>query len=170
MIHNKGKFLLGLGPLALVMLLSGSLLTLPAYAVTRQVNNGVACSDVTGNPYCTIGAAVAAANAGDTIHVYSGNYAETVTLDGPCDLDDSITVQVEAAPDSDGDPTPSPPTPTPTPPSPPTPTPPSPSPPIPVGGIIVPVSRLELLAPWVGLAALAALAALTVALIRRPRA
>ena len=162
MIHNKGKFLSGLGPLALVMLLSGSLLTLPAYAVTRQVNNGVACSDVTGNPYCTIGAAVAAANAGDTIDVYSGNYAETVTLDGSCDLDDSITVQVEAAPDSDGDPTPSPPTPTPTPPS--------PSPPIPVGGIIVPVSRLELLAPWVRLAALAALAALTVALIRRRRA
>ena len=80
MIHNKGKFLLGLGLLALVMLLSGSLLTLPAYAVTLQVNNGVTCSDVTGNPYCTIGAAVAAANAGDTIEVFSGNYAESVDL------------------------------------------------------------------------------------------
>ncbi len=37
------------------------------------------------------------------------------------------------------------------------------------GGIIVPVNRLELLAPWMGLAALAGLAALTVALVRRRR-
>jgi len=80
MIHNKSKLLLRLGLLALVMLLSGSLLTFPAYAVTLQVNNGVTCSDVTGNPYCTIGAAVAAANAGDTIEVFSGNYAESVDL------------------------------------------------------------------------------------------
>jgi hypothetical protein len=40
-------------------------------------------------------------------------------------------------------------------------------PPEPVGGIIVPVSRLGLLAPWLGLAALASLAALTVTLVRR---
>jgi hypothetical protein len=37
----------------------------------------------------------------------------------------------------------------------------------PVGGIVVPVNRLELLSPWLSLAALASLAALTVALVRR---
>ena len=42
--------------------------------------------------------------------------------------------------------------------------PPTPTP-IPVGGVIVPVNRLELLAPWVGLIALAFLTALTVALV-----
>jgi hypothetical protein len=42
-------------------------------------------------------------------------------------------------------------------------------PPIPVGGIVVPVNRLELLSPWIGLAALASLTALTVALVRRRR-
>jgi hypothetical protein len=41
------------------------------------------------------------------------------------------------------------------------------APPAPVGGIVVPVSRFELLAPWLGLAALVSLAALTVALVRR---
>jgi len=100
----------------------------------------------------------------------------TVTLDGPCLLDDSITVQVGPALDTDNDgipddqdncpntynpnqedadgdglgdvcdPTPYP---------------------VPVGGVIVPVSRLELLAPWLELATLAALAALGVALARR---
>ena len=39
----------------------------------------------------------------------------------------------------------------------------------PVGGYVVPVSRLGLLAPWMGLAALASLAAFTVALLRRRR-
>ena len=38
--------------------------------------------------------------------------------------------------------------------------------PIPVGDIIVPVSRLELLAPWLGLVAIASLAAFIVALRR----
>ena len=38
---------------------------------------------------------------------------------------------------------------------------------LPVGGIAVPVNRLELLGPWVGLVALASLAALAVALVRR---
>ena len=38
---------------------------------------------------------------------------------------------------------------------------------VPVGGIMVPVSRLELLAPWLGLVALASLAALTVVVVRR---
>ena len=40
---------------------------------------------------------------------------------------------------------------------------------LPVGGIVVPVNRLGLLAPWAGLAALASLAALTVALVRKRR-
>jgi hypothetical protein len=39
----------------------------------------------------------------------------------------------------------------------------------PVGGIVVPVDKLGLLAPWMGLAALASLAALTVAVVRRRR-
>jgi uncharacterized protein (TIGR03382 family) len=38
---------------------------------------------------------------------------------------------------------------------------------MPVGGLIVPVDRLEILTPQIGLAALASLAALTVALVRR---
>lgn len=40
-------------------------------------------------------------------------------------------------------------------------------PPVPVGGIAVPVSKLGLVAPWLGLAALASLAVLTIALVRR---
>ena len=39
----------------------------------------------------------------------------------------------------------------------------------PVGGVIVPVNRLELLAPWMGLVILAGLAALGVTLARRRR-
>ncbi len=42
-------------------------------------------------------------------------------------------------------------------------------PPALVGGIVAPVNKLELLAPWLGLAALASLAAVTVALARRRR-
>ncbi len=42
-------------------------------------------------------------------------------------------------------------------------------PPEPVGGIAVPVNRLGLLAPWLGLAALAAVVALGVVLVRRRR-
>ena len=41
--------------------------------------------------------------------------------------------------------------------------------PAPIGGIIVPVNRLGLLAPWLGMAALGSLAVLMVALIRRRR-
>ena len=40
---------------------------------------------------------------------------------------------------------------------------------LPVGGIAVPVNKLGLVAPWMGLAALASFAALTVALVRRRR-
>ena len=39
----------------------------------------------------------------------------------------------------------------------------------PVGGIVVPVNKLGLLAPWLGLAALASFATLGVALVRRRR-
>jgi hypothetical protein len=41
--------------------------------------------------------------------------------------------------------------------------------PMPVGGVIVPVNKLELLAPWMGLAALASLATLAAAMARRRR-
>ncbi len=58
-------------------------------------------------------------------------------------------------------------TPTATPTTTPTPTP-GPTP-VPVGGTIVPVNKLELLAPWLGLAAAVFLSALTVALVRRPK-
>ena len=43
------------------------------------------------------------------------------------------------------------------------------TPPVPIGGIVVPVNKLGLVAPWLGLVALASLAALTVALVRRRR-
>ena len=39
----------------------------------------------------------------------------------------------------------------------------------PVGGVVVPVNRLGLVAPWMGLAALASLAALGAVLVRRRR-
>ena len=42
-------------------------------------------------------------------------------------------------------------------------------PPVPVGGIVVPVNKLGLLVPWLGLAALAGLAALGVVVVRRRR-
>ena len=38
---------------------------------------------------------------------------------------------------------------------------------MPVGGIVVPVNRLGLLAPWMGLVTLAGLAALGVVLVKR---
>jgi hypothetical protein len=41
--------------------------------------------------------------------------------------------------------------------------------PLPIGGIVVPVNKLGLVAPWMGLATLAGLAALGVALVRRRR-
>jgi len=40
----------------------------------------------------------------------------------------------------------------------------------PIGGVVVPVDKLKLLSPWLGLAALISLAALTVALARRRKA
>ena len=40
---------------------------------------------------------------------------------------------------------------------------------VPIGGIAVPVNKSELLAPWAGLAALASLTTLTIALVRRRR-
>ena len=62
----------------------------------------------------------------------------TVTLDGPCLLDDSTTVQAESGP-----------------------------PPRPVGGVIVPVNRLELLAPWLGILGLVALVGVAGLVFRR---
>jgi len=46
----------------------------------------------------------------------------------------------------------------------------APLPPKPVGGVIVPVSKVELLAPWVGMVAIALLAALGVGLVRTRKA
>ena len=40
---------------------------------------------------------------------------------------------------------------------------------LPVGGIVVPVNKLGLVVPWMGLVALVSLATLTVALVRRRR-
>jgi hypothetical protein len=37
----------------------------------------------------------------------------------------------------------------------------------PVGGIVVPVSKVGLVVPWMGLAALVSFAALTIAVVRR---
>ena len=39
----------------------------------------------------------------------------------------------------------------------------------PIGGIVAPVNKLELVAPWMGLVALVSLATLTVAVVRRRR-
>ena len=51
--------------------LVGALLafTLPASAATLKVDNRPGCSDLTGDPYCTISAAITAAVAGDKIKV-----------------------------------------------------------------------------------------------------
>ena len=45
-----------------------------------------------------------------------------------------------------------------------------PRPPVVVGGYVVPVNKLEILAPWLALVAMASFAALTVALVKRRRA
>ncbi len=51
-----------------------------AIATTRNVNNSVVCSDVTGAPYCTINAAVIAATtvSGDTIQIGPGTYSNAI--------------------------------------------------------------------------------------------
>jgi len=52
-----------------------------AQAAILQVNNGGTCSDATGSPsYCTIGAAVTAANANDTVQVAAGTYNITTAI------------------------------------------------------------------------------------------
>ena len=75
------KSLVVVGVLALVVPLLLAFAA-PVLAATRQVNNGVACSDATGNPYCTIQAAVDDAGASDVINVYPGTYNESVDLGG----------------------------------------------------------------------------------------
>jgi hypothetical protein len=57
-----------------------------ALAATRTVDNSGVCSDVSGMPYCTIQAAVAAAGANDTIQVAAGTYAAPITIDKPLTL------------------------------------------------------------------------------------
>ena len=61
------------------------------------------CETGPGTPYCTIGAAVNAANAGDTINVFPGTYAESVDLGTMAVPDDITLVTVDAS----GTPTPS---------------------------------------------------------------
>ena len=51
-----------------------------ARAATLEVNNSIPCSNTTGAPYCTIGAAVGQAVAGDIISVATGTYTEQVTI------------------------------------------------------------------------------------------
>jgi uncharacterized repeat protein (TIGR01451 family) len=50
----------------------------PAMSATRNVSGAAGCSDTTGNPYCTINAAILAASAGDTIQIAAGTYAGTI--------------------------------------------------------------------------------------------
>lgn len=52
----------------------------PAQAAILNVAKGGSCSNTTGNPYCTISAAVANAVAGDTVVVAAGSYGERVAL------------------------------------------------------------------------------------------
>jgi hypothetical protein len=50
----------------------------PAVCATRNVSSAAGCSDTTGNPYCTINAAILAASAGDTIQIAAGTYGGTI--------------------------------------------------------------------------------------------
>lgn len=69
--------------LALVGVLS-SIQALPAWAASRNVDGAnLACSDVTGTPYCAIQPAIDAASPGDTINVAPGTYSETATVPSP---------------------------------------------------------------------------------------
>lgn len=52
----------------------------PAQAAILDVAKGGSCSNTTGNPYCTISAAVANAVAGDTVVVAAGSYGERVAV------------------------------------------------------------------------------------------
>ena len=96
---RKSLVLVGVFALVVPLLLA---LATPVLAATLRVNNGVACSDVTGNPYCTIQAAVNAAHGGDVIHVYPGTYNEGVDLNQMNPQGDITLITVDA----NGNPTP----------------------------------------------------------------
>ncbi len=75
----------------------------PAHAATFTVNNTVACSDITGTPYCTIQAAVNAAAANgtgpDTVSVGPGTYNENVTLsEANLTLEGAVALTIGEAP------------------------------------------------------------------------
>jgi uncharacterized repeat protein (TIGR01451 family) len=73
--YQRGAFMRRFIVFAAVVLIAST-----AIATTRNVNNSVACSDVTGAPYCTINAAVIAATtvSGDTIQIGPGTYATAI--------------------------------------------------------------------------------------------
>jgi len=100
----RSPLFLGLGLLLAVMVATLSQAASPVHAATLNVNGADAgCSDVTGTPYCTIGAAVLAANAGDTINIFPGTYAESVDLSTMATPGDITLTTVNAS----GTPTPS---------------------------------------------------------------
>ncbi len=81
-----------------VLLLAVSQSAGSVHAASLNVDQGdPACSDVTGTPYCTIGAAVTDANAGDTINVFPGTYAEQVDLNDMNTQGDITVITVDAS-------------------------------------------------------------------------
>ena len=100
----RSPLFLGLGLLLAVMVATLSQAASPVHAATLNVDQAdAACNDVTGTPYCTIGAAVADANAGDTINVFPGTYPESVDLSTMATPGDITLTTVNAS----GTPTPS---------------------------------------------------------------
>ena len=68
-------------------------------AATRSVDGADGgCNDGVGTPYCTIGAAVAAAGDGDTINVFPGTYNENVDLNTAGGALTLITVDATGTP------------------------------------------------------------------------
>jgi len=102
MTHNKGKFLLRLGLLALLLAAVRLTTAPPAYAQTnRYVDPAGVCNSLT-PCYITISTAVAASVPGDAIFVFPGNYLESVDLSTMATPGNITLITVNAA----GTPTP----------------------------------------------------------------